>query len=219
MTTLKRLPAFLAWAAVVVAVALLAVMVLIPRLTGWIPLTVLSGSMEPTIPVGSMVVVERLQGEADVADLEVGDVVTFMPRPNDPTLVTHRVVSTGGKADGTTVLVTQGDANGAPDPDPVTAEQARGVLRYHVPYAGYLSTVLNLERKQQGVIAVAGLLFLYAGVQVVRAVRGPRTKGAGDDVDDTSVPTEDTTAPAEPTTSAEPTAPAESTELVTSPSR
>lgn len=174
MTLLKRLPAVLVWAAVLLVGGLLTVMVLLPRLMGWVPLTVLSGSMEPTIPTGSMVVVERLEGEADLAKVEVGDVISFMPRPNDPTLVTHRVVSTGGKADGSTVLVTKGDANGANDRDPVAAEQARGLVRYHVPYAGYVSRLLNVEQKQQGVVAVAGLLFVYAAVQVAQVVRGPR---------------------------------------------
>lgn len=174
MIFLKRLPTILVWVLVLLVGGLLTIMVLVPRLMGWVPLAVLSGSMEPTIPVGSMVVVERLQGEDDLADVAVGDVVTFMPRPQDPTLVTHRVVSIGGKADGSTVLVTKGDANGANDPDPVAAEQVRGLVQYHVPYAGYLSNVLNVEQKQQGVVAVAGLLFAYAAVQVVRAFRGRR---------------------------------------------
>ncbi|WP_162802055.1 signal peptidase I [Ornithinimicrobium murale] len=174
MTLLKRLTVIFVWGLLLLVGCLLTVMVLIPRLTGWVPLTVLSGSMEPTIPTGSLVVVERLQGEGDLAEVAVGDVVTFMPRPQDPTLVTHRVVSIGGRADGSTVLVTKGDANGANDPDPVAAEQARGLVRYHIPYAGHLSTVLNVEQKKHGVIAVAGLLFAYAATRVVRAVRARR---------------------------------------------
>lgn len=179
MSALRRLPAVLAWAAVVLVTALLLVMVLIPRLTGWVPLTVLSGSMEPGIPTGSLVAVERLEGEADVARIEVGDVITFLPNPDDPTLVTHRVVSIGGMADGSPVFVTRGDANGSNDAAPVGATQVRGEVRYHVPYAGYLSTLLNVEQKQQGVIVLAGVLFLYAGLQVVRAVRRPSREATG----------------------------------------
>lgn len=174
MSRLRHLRTVLTWAAAVLAVVLLTVMVLIPRLTGWVPLTVLSGSMEPTIPIGSLVVVERLDGQQpDLSGIEVGDAITFMPNPNDPTLVTHRVVSTGGRADGTPVFITRGDANGTNDPGPVSAEQVRGVVRYHVPYAGYVSTVLNVEQKQQGVVVLAGVLFLYAGLQVVQSVRRP----------------------------------------------
>ncbi|WP_153397099.1 signal peptidase I [Ornithinicoccus halotolerans] len=159
------------WAVAALMAVLLLVVILIPRLTGWVPLTVLSGSMEPTIPTGSLVVVERLHGEADLTGIGTGDVITFMPHPDDPTLVTHRVVSAGTRADGTTVFVTQGDANAAADPEPVGAQQVRGTVRYHVPYAGHLSRLLNVEQKRTGVFLAAALLFGYAGVQVVRALR------------------------------------------------
>lgn len=174
MSIAKRVLNLLFWLLFLLAGALLTVMVLIPRLNGWMPLAVLSGSMEPTIPTGSMVVVERVQGEADVAAIRTGDVITFLPHPDDPTLVTHRVMSQAARADGTTVFVTRGDANSADDPEPVTAPQVRGVLRYHVPVAGRLSLLLDPEQKRTGVILAAGGLFLYAGWQVVTAVRTPR---------------------------------------------
>lgn len=168
---MKRLLRLATWALAALVIALLTVMILIPRITGWIPLTVLTGSMEPSIPAGSMVVVQPLEGKEVVTDVGTGDVITFMPHPDDPTLVTHRVVSQGVRADGTTVFITQGDANGAPDVDPVTAEQVRGTVRYHVPYAGHLSGLLNVDQKQQGIIVVAVGLFAYAGVQALRIVR------------------------------------------------
>lgn len=169
---MKRVLNLAAWALAALVLALLAVMIVIPRLTGWVPLTVLSGSMEPAIPTGSMVAIERIDGEADLAGIGTGDLITFMPRPEDPTLITHRVISQGARADGTTVFITQGDANNAPDPDPVGAEQIRGKVRYHVPYAGHLSTLLNVEQKQNGLVIVASGLFAYAGFQALRTLRG-----------------------------------------------
>ena len=177
MSTTKHILNILTWLLFLLAGVLLAVMVLIPRLNGWVPLAVLSGSMEPTIPTGSMVVIERVQGEADLAGIRTGDVITFLPRPDDPTLVTHRVMSQAVRADGSTIFVTRGDANSADDPDPVGATQIRGVLRYHVPMAGRLSLLLDVEQKRTGVIVVAGGLFLYAGWQVIQAVRTPREAG------------------------------------------
>lgn len=171
---MKRLLNFTAWGLAGLVIVLLAVMIVIPRLTGWIPLSVLSGSMEPTIPTGSMVVVAPIEGEEDLAALSTGDVITFMPRPDDPTLVTHRVISQGVRTDGSTVFTTQGDANGAPDRAPVEAQQVRGVVRYHVPYAGHLSLLLNVEQKQTGVLLAALGFFGYAGFQAVRAVRTVR---------------------------------------------
>lgn len=171
---MRRTLTALTWAAAAAALTLLFATVLLPRLTGWVPLTVLSGSMEPSIPAGSMIAVEPLHGEEGLRQIDVGDVVTFMPWPDDPTLVTHRVHSLGATVDGETVLTTQGDANDSVDPEPVGAPQLRGKVRYHVPYAGSLSTVLNTDQKRTGLTVVAAGLFGYAGWQVLSAARARR---------------------------------------------
>ena len=66
--------------AVVLAFALVGV-----RLIGWDVYTVLSGSMEPEIHVGSIIYVK----EVDYRELKVGDVLTFML--NENTVATHRI--------------------------------------------------------------------------------------------------------------------------------
>ncbi|MFH5824818.1 signal peptidase I [Georgenia sp. AZ-5] len=172
---------------VLAGVLLLAVaLIAVPRLTGWVPLTVLTGSMEPTVPTGSQVVVETVDGEADAARLVVGDVITFMPYPDDPTLVTHRIVTKSQGADGSVWFTTQGDANDAVDAWTLTATQIRGVMRYHVPYAGYAATALTGSQKDVGVTVAAAALFAYAAVQLGGALRArrpgpsvPLTAGAG----------------------------------------
>jgi signal peptidase len=172
MTTVlrKTLHPLLVLALAAVAALLLAVVVL-PLALGWVPLTVLSGSMEPTVPTGSQVVVAPLEGEDDAAGLSTGDVVTFMPRPDDPTLVTHRIVGVAVDGEGRRSFTTQGDANAAPDAEPVTATQLRGLVKYHVPWAGYAATLLDAEQKRGGIVLVAAALFGYALWQLVGAVR------------------------------------------------
>ncbi|MCM3486017.1 signal peptidase I [Kocuria rosea] len=172
MTTVlrKTLHPLLVLALAAVAALLLAVVVL-PLALGWVPLTVLSGSMEPTVPTGSQVVVAPLEGEDDAAGLSTGDVVTFMPRPDDPTLVTHRIVGVAVDGEGRRSFTTQGDANAAPDAEPVTATQLRGLVKYHVPWAGYAATLLDAEQKRNGIVLVAAALFGYALWQLVGAVR------------------------------------------------
>ena len=172
MTTVLRrtLHPLLVLAQAAVAALLLAVVVL-PLALGWVPLTVLSGSMEPTVPTGSQVVVAPLEGEDDAAGLSTGDVVTFMPRPDDPTLVTHRIVGVAVDGEGRRSFTTQGDANAAPDAEPVTATQLRGLVKYHVPWAGYAATLLDAEQKRSGIVLVAAALFGYALWQLVGAVR------------------------------------------------
>lgn len=160
-----------------VVLVLLAVVV-VPRLSGWVPLTVLSGSMAPAIPAGSQVVVVPLDSVDDAADIQLGDVVTFAPLPGDPTLVTHRVVARAFGSDGSVELTTQGDANDAVD-DPVSAEQVRGVVRYHVPYAGYVATLLSGDQKDVGVTVLAVALIAFSAVQLVRYVRWRREAAGG----------------------------------------
>ncbi|PYG00985.1 signal peptidase I [Georgenia satyanarayanai] len=155
----------------VALLALLGALILVPRLLGWAPLTVLSGSMEPTIPTGSQVVISPV---ADVESLEVGDVVTVMPYPDDPTLVTHRIVARAETPAGPT-FTTQGDANDVVDPWEVTETQLRGEVRYWVPAAGYLATALSAHTKAIGTAVIAAALFAYAALQVVRAGRERRT--------------------------------------------
>lgn len=168
MKTMGRL---LRWLLVAAAAGLLLALVVVPKVAGWVPLTILTGSMEPTIPTGSQIVVEPLEGEADAAGLQIGDVVTFMPFPEDATLVTHRIVSRGTSTDGTVSFTTQGDANDAADPWTLTATQLRGHVRYHVPYAGYIATALDPGQKQLGIKLAAAGLVGYAAFEVGRAVR------------------------------------------------
>lgn len=154
----------------VVLVVTLAALVVVPRLLGWAPLTVLSGSMEPTIPTGSQVVVSRVH---DVTSLEVGDVITVMPYPDNATLVTHRIIERTDSIGGPT-FTTQGDANDVADPWELTETQIRGEVRYWVPGAGYVATLLSGHTKALGTLVIALSLFGYAALQVVSAVRERR---------------------------------------------
>ncbi|WP_165362397.1 signal peptidase I [Promicromonospora panici] len=167
--------------AALVVVAAVVALVVAPRVMGWMPLTILSGSMEPTIPVGSQVVVDPIEDEGDVARIQVGDVVTFMPQPDDPTLVTHRVVTRTVTADGTVTVTTQGDANDAPDGVDLTERELRAVVRYHVPYAGYVAQLIDRDQKTVGVATLAGGLGVYAVAQLLLAARDRRRAASRSD--------------------------------------
>jgi signal peptidase len=158
----------------VALIALIAAVAVVPRLTGGASLTVLSGSMEPTIAPGDVAVVRGITPDEVCAEVGVGTVVAFLPWSGDPTLVTHRVVakSVGTFDDGTRCrLTTQGDANTAPDA-PISPAQVRGVLLYSVPLLGRVRELAGDHL--QGLRVVAGVLLL--GVGLWSAVRGPRTR-------------------------------------------
>lgn len=90
---------------------------------------VATGSMEPTIPTGALVVVEPVAP----ADIGRGDVVVFAEADN-PDLVMHRVLAVD-RSSGAASLVTKGDANRTADPRPVDEGQVRGRVRWAVPGA------------------------------------------------------------------------------------
>jgi signal peptidase len=146
----------------------LAVAVLVPRLAGATPYTVQTGSMTPSMRPGTLVVVRP----ADPDHIGVGSVVTYQLRSGEPTVVTHRVVSTAVDGAGRLRFQTQGDANDVPDATWVRPVQIRGVAWYSVPVLGRVNTVLSGRQHQAAVYLAAGLLAAYALVLYAAAARG-----------------------------------------------
>lgn len=104
-------------------------------LFGLQPAIVISGSMEPTIPTGSLTI-GRLVPASEIA---VGDVVT-VPRPTGG-LVTHRVISADQVGD-TTRVTLQGDANSIADPLPYQIDKAHLVVA-SIPRLGAIVAALR----------------------------------------------------------------------------
>lgn len=102
--------------------------------TGLQPLVVRSGSMEPTVATGGMVLVRAVPP----TDIRVGDVVA-VERP-DRTRVLHRVLDVSHQG-ATAELVLKGDANEDPDPEPVIVSEASELV-YATPVIGRVSTFL-----------------------------------------------------------------------------
>lgn len=111
------------------AVATLAVWTFAPLAIGWTPVVITSGSMEPGVRAGDIVVIEPI--DATTTALDVGDVITYR-QPGLERLVTHRIHTLA--ADGT--YRTKGDANAQPDSDPLPPDAVEGRARLLVPYAG-----------------------------------------------------------------------------------
>jgi len=156
---------------VIVLLALAVLLEVVPKVTGGMNLTVLTGSMEPGIKPGDIVVTRGID-EAGAQSLAVGDIITFLPYPDNPTLVTHRIVSLSKGPDGTT-FVTRGDNNDAVDPwGPVAAYKVRGKVLYVVPKLGYGRAWAG-ESLRWVVPVVAGLLFVYAAVSAIGSFRRP----------------------------------------------
>jgi signal peptidase len=148
----------------------LAAAVLVPRAAGATPYSVLTGSMRPAYPPGTLIVVRPVAAD----DVRLGAVITFQLASGRPAVATHRVVAIARHPDGRLRFRTQGDANDAPDPLWVRPEQVRGVLWYAVPGLGRVSDLLTGEQRQRGVQGVAVLLLGYAAVALAVDARRRR---------------------------------------------
>jgi signal peptidase I len=123
-------------------------------------LAVMSGSMEPTIPVGGIVAIRPVSA----SDLKVGDAITFVNLSNPDVLVTHRIVSIELR-DGQTMLTTKGDANDSVDALSAPASRAVGRVDFALPYLGYLMVWLGTPVAKIGIVALAVLGLVLTSVQ------------------------------------------------------
>jgi signal peptidase len=150
------------------AVALAALFVLVlavgPSFLPYRAYTIESGSMTPTLPIGSEVILAK----TSAAKLKAGDVITFREptRAGNGAIVTHRIVRIERK-DGKRFFVTKGDANGLPDAwrVPATGEGWRYV--YELPWLGYLIAALKLPFLRLALLAAAALTVTYSTLRWV----------------------------------------------------
>ena len=140
----------------------------LPLAFGGRPLVVLSGSMEPTLDTGDIVVVRRIGPR----DARAGDVVTY--RNPDGDLVTHRV--RGVRRRGPRFeLVTKGDANNASERWTMEADGELSRALYRIPLAGRLLARTS-SREGKLLLIVAPLLLL--GGWEIRRIWRPRESTA-----------------------------------------
>ena len=123
LPALCRVAGFLLIACVIVLAAPLTV----PRVMGYEVYEVVSGSMEPEIPMGSVCYVKPVPPER-VAE---GDVIAFQKSETD--VVVHRVVYNKTSLG---EMVTKGDNNNVEDPDPVPYASVIGRVEMHLPLVG-----------------------------------------------------------------------------------
>jgi signal peptidase len=142
---------------VIVLVVLFFVISALPIPGGAKTFVVQSGSMEPAIRTGSIVVVLPQE------KYQTGDVITFGPYSKSRPLTTHRIVEVTS-----TGYVTQGDANNATDARTVLSSNVIGRVRFSIPYFGY---AVAAAQKPMGfiiLIAVPALLLIWDEVKKIK---------------------------------------------------
>lgn len=164
----------LTWALLFAMLTLLAVTILIPAVAGGERFTVLTGSMDPTYPPGTLIVVVPVEPD----ELAVGMPVTYQLRSGEPTVVTHRIVASTQSAKGKRTYITRGDANDVPDEDPIVHEQIRGRVWYSIPYLGYVNNWLTGQQRSWTIGIIATVLFAYAATLFAGGIRDGRRERA-----------------------------------------
>ena len=142
---------------IMVIVIIFAILLVGVRLFGITPYTVISGSMEPEYPVGSMVYVKKVTA----SELKVNDTITYVI-PGE-TVVTHRIIEIIPDEDNPTVVRyrTKGDANDSPDGDPVHINNVLGKVVFCIPIIGYISHFIQHPPGTYiMIILIAGLILL-----------------------------------------------------------
>lgn len=94
-------------------------------------LVVKSGSMEPTIKTGSIVI------DKSNEDYQIGEIITFKDREKPTETTTHRIVDKEIQGN-IELFTTQGDANGTPDSEKVIQDRILGKVIFKIPYMGYV---------------------------------------------------------------------------------
>ena len=142
---LKKICGFLSGVLLIVLAGLAGILI-IPKVMGYEEMAVLTGSMEPKYPVGSLIFVK----EENPEKLQVGDVITY--RLSGDTVVTHRVVEINKDEQS---VVTKGDANESNDGNPILYNNIIGKAHFCVPYLGFIS--MNIKTPK-GIIGICGVL-------------------------------------------------------------
>lgn len=120
----------------------------------------LSGSMEPAIKAGDMVVVTSVKPD----QIKTGDIITY--RVDNDFYITHRV-SNISEENGEKVFSTKGDANNTGDKSWVSPDMILGLVKLRVPFGGY---VLQFIKGPVGLIlflVIPALLLIYGEMATI----------------------------------------------------
>lgn len=150
---------------ILAALGLVTLFLIATAIPGWgrfRVLVVMSGSMEPSIKTGSVIIINRVTSYA------VGDIITFSrgsDRQADLT-TTHRVVNIDNSLT-PAVYQTKGDANKSADLTPVPARSVQGKVYFTLPYLGYVITGLRRPLMFILMISLAAGLIIFGEIKKI----------------------------------------------------
>lgn len=136
--------------------------VLSNTLWGFHAFIVTSGSMEPSIHTGSLVITQYNPPQS----LKLGDIITFMPPIKEREFVTHRIIHIAQQQN-LTLFKTKGDSNINQDTWTLAGGAIVGKVTYTIPYVGYLFSFI---KSKIGMVLFILLPAVIIGVNEVFAI-------------------------------------------------
>ncbi len=130
----------------------------VPDFMGYKPFIVLSGSMEPEIMTGDMVLVRN----TDAGNLQKGDVIAYK---SGEAVITHRIIDVKTE-NGEVRYVTQGDANDSPDQTTVRPSDVEGIYQKRIPGMG--NAAMFMQTTTGMIIFVVCPLLLFIIWDIIR---------------------------------------------------
>lgn len=134
----------------------------VPKIGGYCPLIVLTGSMEPEISSGDLIIVKQI----DSSEVKENDIIAFFdPDGNGQSILTHRVVNVT-EEDGKTAFITKGDANNSEDRQPVPSDQLVGGYVLRIPGMGNIA--MFMQTTAGLIVCVVLPLIILVGFDFIR---------------------------------------------------
>lgn len=164
-TTLQKTAKVLEWAVFVALIPLFFIIVspLLPTKDYLTTYAVVTGSMEPKVPVGTLALVSK----KSATDLQAGDIIAFPEPANPKRIILHRIAAS--QTSGTiTEYTTKGDNNNAPDNWSVNASQVKGKMIYGIPYIGRL---IMLAQQPLGFAVLVGIPAAFLVILQLKTIR------------------------------------------------
>jgi signal peptidase len=124
---------------------------------------VMSGSMVPTLKVGSVVFVQKINPK----ELKEGEIITYRSNEDPNISVTHRLVAIEEK-NGQKIFKTKGDANNAPDATDILASQITGKVIFHIPFLGFLSVWIKKPLGFISLVILPALLIIFGEILSIK---------------------------------------------------
>ena len=158
MTLIKRLISRL----LVLGMLVTLLLILVSHLLGWRFEAVLSGSMDPALKTGDLVVLSPVNTDA----IQAGDIIGYHPPVNPDTLIVHRVseVDSGGPAS----FQTKGDANPAPDAYLVSGDNVVGKVRLSLPWVGQFTMFAQNTLGLFLLLLIPGVIIIASEISKLR---------------------------------------------------